>query len=92
MNISEAIQKLFPNAKPGSDKDFLVMDLADGEGQFIAEWNLPDPQPTETELQAAWKEYQLNPPPAPLSEFEKLQQLQELMQQAIDEIIFGGDL
>ncbi|MEK4193297.1 XkdW family protein [Paenibacillus sp. FSL L8-0323] len=43
-------------------------------GQFIAVWNLDDPQPTEAELQAAWTAYQeaeANKPPE-LTEIEQL--------------------
>lgn len=50
MNISLSIMKLFPSASPLMD--FKVQD--DGEGPYIKEWNLIDPQPTEQELQAAW--------------------------------------
>ncbi|OMF30970.1 XkdW family protein [Paenibacillus sp. FSL H8-0259] len=44
-------------------------------GPHIAVWNLDEPQPTETELQAAWEAYQeaeANMPPQ-LTEIEQLQ-------------------
>jgi len=54
MNKALAIQHLFPNAKNGTD--FEVHD--DGEGQYIKFWNLPDPQPTDAELEAAYAGYE----------------------------------
>ncbi|WP_340004412.1 XkdW family protein [Paenibacillus sp. FSL K6-0276] len=45
-------------------------------GQFIASWNLDEPQPTEAELQIAWEAYQeaeANKPPK-LTEVEQLQE------------------
>lgn len=50
MNIALAILHMYPQAE--QPKDFIVRD--DGEGQFIAEWNLDTLQPTEAELRAAW--------------------------------------
>lgn len=62
-------------------------------GQFIAEWNLDEPQPTEAELQAAWEAYleaEANKQPE-LTEVELLQlaltdtyeQLLEAKQEAV---------
>lgn len=68
MHLPTAIKQLYPNAI--SLVDFTVQD--DGEGPYIAEWNLSNPQPTETELQSAWEQYQLNPPPVPKSENQLL--------------------
>ncbi|WNS42857.1 XkdW family protein [Paenibacillus sp. MMS20-IR301] len=45
-------------------------------GPYIAVWNLPEPQPSEAELQEAWEAYQeaeANKPPE-LTEIEQLQQ------------------
>jgi hypothetical protein len=50
MNITQAILHLFPNADPA--KDFIVKD--EGKGQFISEWNLTDPEPTQTQIEEAW--------------------------------------
>ena len=86
MNISEAILHLFPNAEP--IKDFLVMD--NGAGQFIAQWNLSKAKPSNQELQAAWEEYNAHPPQEPPSEIELLKQRQEIIQQALDDLILGG--
>jgi hypothetical protein len=72
MHIPSAIRQLFPDAV--STEDYLVQD--DGNGAYIAEWNLTDPQPAEEELQAAWEKYQLNPPPVPLTPLEELQKQQ----------------
>lgn len=56
MNIAQSILHKYPNADPL--KDFRVQD--DGEGQYIAEWNLPDPQPTVDELVVAWDTREAN--------------------------------
>lgn len=46
-------------------------------GPYIAVWNLPDPQPTEAELQAAWDEIKdLPPEPRPLTAEERLVELE----------------
>jgi hypothetical protein len=50
-------------------------------GQFIAAWNLDEPQPTEEELQAAWAAYleaEANKPPK-LTEMEILQRENTLL-------------
>jgi hypothetical protein len=61
----------------GIDYNLLVegedYDLVE-RGQYIAVWNLDEPQPTEAELQAAWEVYQeaeANKPPE-LTEVEQL--------------------
>lgn len=53
MNIPKAVMHLFPNAINGVD--YLVQDDSDGNGPYIAEWNLTDLQPTESALAAAWE-------------------------------------
>lgn len=58
MNIALVIQHLYPTAKPLVD--FWVRDDSDGNGPYIAAWNLPDPQPTQAELEAAWAAYEAN--------------------------------
>lgn len=88
--------QLFPNAKPM--EDFLVMD--EGEGQFIAEWHINAPIPTEEELEKAWEEYLANksePKPTPEEIIENLEQENEqlkekieLIQQALDDLILSG--
>ena len=55
MNIAQVLEYLFPDANPLLD--YIVQD--DGEGQFIAQWNLPDTQPTQAELEAAWDATQI---------------------------------
>ena len=50
MNIAITLQHLFPDSTPRVD--WLVVD--DGSGPVLAEWNLPDTQPTQTQLNAAW--------------------------------------
>lgn len=69
MHIPSAVIHLFPGADPLAD--FEVRD--DGEGPYIAVWNLPDPQPTLEQLEAAWADYEANKPPDPPSEIEHLQ-------------------
>lgn len=69
MDLTATIKKIYPDTV--ENRDFVIMD--NGEGPFIAEWNLVDPQPTEDQLAAAWNDYQLNPPVKPLSAFEQLQ-------------------
>lgn len=74
MNIPQIIKHLYPNASPIID--FIVQDDSDGNGPYIASWNLPDPQPTETELQAAWEALQSLPPaPEPLTAEQRMDQL-----------------
>lgn len=71
MNIAQAIMHLFPQANPLMD--FIVQDDSDGEGPYIAKWNLEEPEPTEEELQAAWDEFQALPvPPVPKTDRELL--------------------
>jgi hypothetical protein len=55
MNLASAITYLHPNAIP--THDFVVRDDSDGRGQYIDEWNLSDPQPTQDQLQTAWIGY-----------------------------------
>jgi len=50
MNIAITLQHLFPDSL--DRVDWSVVD--DGDGQRIAEWNLPDTQPTSEQLNAAW--------------------------------------
>ncbi|MRN57038.1 XkdW family protein [Paenibacillus monticola] len=74
MNIAQTIMYLNPTANPMTD--FVVQDDSDGEGPYIAAWNLPDPQPTEAELQSAWEAYQeaeANKPPQ-LTEIEQVRE------------------
>jgi hypothetical protein len=54
MNMALAIQHIYPNAD--SVTDFKVQDNNDGKGQFIAEWNLSEPQPDGNQLKTAWLE------------------------------------
>lgn len=68
----------------GIDYNLLVVgedyDLVE-RGQYIAVWNLDDPQPTKEELQAAWVAYleaEANKPPK-LTEMEILQRENSLL-------------
>lgn len=69
MHIPTAIIHLFPGSDP--ETDFEVRDDSDGSGPYIATWNLPDPQPSETELQAAWDELHAQPTPEPPETLEQ---------------------
>jgi hypothetical protein len=62
-------------------KDYDIID----RGPYIATWNLPEPQPTEAELLAAWEELQALPPtPAPLTPEQRIAAL-ELEKAALKE-------
>jgi hypothetical protein len=74
VNIAQALKQLFPQANPLID--FVVQDDCDGNGPYIAVWNLDEPQPTEEELQSAWEEYQQNPPPSPETQEQKVTRLE----------------
>lgn len=62
----------------------------DGNGIYIEVWNCDQSQPTIEEVNQ-WVEEDVNLP-QPLSEMDQLKKQQELMQEAIDELIFGGSL
>ncbi|WP_052098311.1 XkdW family protein [Paenibacillus stellifer] len=73
MDLYFAIKHLYPSSRV--DKDFVLLDKSDGNGPYIAVWNLEDPQPTEAELAAAWESYleaEASKPPDPPSETEQL--------------------
>ncbi|OAS17153.1 XkdW family protein [Paenibacillus oryzisoli] len=59
MNIAQAIMHLYPQSIPMTD--FIVQDDSDGNGPYIAQWNLEDPQPTLDDLQSAWNAMQPTP-------------------------------
>lgn len=83
MNIALAIMYLFPEANPMID--FVVQDDSDGNGAYIAQWNLEEPQPTEEELQSAWDALQALPlDPIPETDAEKIARL-ESEKAALDE-------
>ena len=52
MNIATVLRFKYPNSE--SLRDWIVQDNSDGKGPYIAVWNLPNPQPTKTELEAIW--------------------------------------
>jgi hypothetical protein len=76
MNIAQAIMHLFPQANPMID--FIVQDDSDGEGPYLAQWNIEAPQPTEEELQAAWEAYLVAEAgkPKPETDQEKIARLE----------------
>ncbi|AGE63129.1 hypothetical protein AW03_012830 [Bacillus subtilis HJ5] len=75
--IAEAIMFKYPSADP--TRDFIVQN--DGEGSYIAEWNLRAPIPTQKELESWWEELQKNPPYKPPDQVELL--AQELSQEKL---------
>ena len=85
------IQKMFPNA---TLNDFEVMINVDGTWK-ITKWELPDQQPTNDEIETYWNANQQAiedaNKPAP-SEMDTLKANQDLMQQALDDLILGGAL
>lgn len=50
--LSDALIVLFPDAEPLTS--YTIRD--DGNGPYIAEWNLPDPQPTPEQIAAVTDE------------------------------------
>lgn len=50
MNKARCIKFMYPHAEAG--RDYMVMD--DGGGQKIIMWKLPQPVPTDAELEAVW--------------------------------------
>ena len=53
--IGSAISYMYPDADPVTD--YIVMDLADGNGAFIKEWNLEAAKPTDEELTQAYSAF-----------------------------------
>ena len=47
-NFVEAVRRLFPNAS--FTRDVILQDNADGNGPFLAKWNLPGSPPTDTDI------------------------------------------
>ncbi|MCI4135748.1 XkdW family protein [Bacillus vallismortis] len=70
MILYDAIMYKYPDAVPR--KDFELRN--DGEGSYIAEWNLRAPIPTQKELESWWEESRKNPPYDPPNQVEFLAQ------------------
>jgi hypothetical protein len=52
--ITDALSMLYPDLSYTDEvPDVIVMD--DGAGEYIAEWNRPEPQPTQQELEDAYQ-------------------------------------
>ncbi|AGK52039.1 XkdW family protein [Bacillus sp. 1NLA3E] len=87
MNLFKCIIYLHPSLE--ANKDFILKD--DGTGPYILEWNADLPIPNEAEIIQAWEQIKDIPDPEPpLTPLEQLQKKQELMQQAIDDLILSG--
>jgi hypothetical protein len=70
MELGALIKHLYPSAV--SQKDYAVKN--DGDGAYIAEWYLNEPQPTQEELEAEWAKY--TPEPRPLTRLEEVERQQ----------------
>jgi len=53
MNLHAKLSALFPGAGP---YDWQIDDASDGKGQYIAEWNRAEPQPSQAEIDAVTDE------------------------------------
>ncbi|WP_438448200.1 XkdW family protein [Gorillibacterium sp. sgz5001074] len=86
MNIAQAVMYLFEGLQPMVD--FEVRDDSDGNGPYIAVWNVldsdgqPVPQPAEEELLAAWRE--LNRFDLDSYKLEKKAELQTLFERELN--------
>jgi XkdW protein len=68
MDYFKAIKHLYPEAEVR--KDFTLRD--DGEGVFIDQWNLAEPQPILEKLNAAWEEIKGIPVEVPKTQMDIL--------------------
>ncbi|NQX60447.1 XkdW family protein [Paenibacillus qinlingensis] len=59
MNIALAIKHLYPQSIPMTD--FIVQDDSDGNGPYIAQWNMDEEQPSLEVLQSTWNAMQPTP-------------------------------
>jgi hypothetical protein len=90
MDKVKAILYLYPDANPLMD--FIIQDDSDGNGPYIAQWNVKDAdgndvtEPTDEELTAAWDELQALPPVPQKPTLE--QQISEL-QDAFNAFLMG---
>lgn len=66
LSLAQKIRLIYPDASPV--KDFLVRDDADERGQYIAEWNMEFPIPTDEELAEAESQYVPPVPPKTIEE------------------------
>lgn len=90
MNISQVIVHLYPQAIPM--KDFIVQDDSDGNGAYIAQWNLEADQPTQEQLQAAWEAIlELPLAPEPETDAEKIARLEAENAALIDRVTATED-
>jgi hypothetical protein len=76
MDIVQAILHRYPNASPITD--FHVRDDSDGRGAYLDVWNLPDPRPTDEDLQQWWNEVEL-----PLAKQAKIAELRQALTNSI---------
>lgn len=81
--MKQSIIRRYPEL---TEKDISLRD--DGKGIYIESWNSNLEQPTMEQV-LLWVEEDKDLP-KPLTELEELKIKQELMQQAIDDLIFSG--
>jgi hypothetical protein len=86
MDLQRAVLKLFPEAVP--HEDFLIVTNPETNSPELTVWNLDAPQPSEEELRLTWDG--IKDEPQPKSELEILQEKQELIFKALDDLILGG--
>jgi GAF domain-containing protein len=83
MALNHAIKHLFPDAI--AEIDFQLQD--DGEGPYIAAWNLPDPQPDEATLAQAAADYLAAAIAAEQARQQLRDQIKTLAQSAVGETL-----
>lgn len=77
MSLVKAIMHIYPGTDPWDDFRVKREFVNDEFVESIYMWNLPEPQPTEEELQKAWNAIKdLPEEPQSLSEAERILQLE----------------
>lgn len=82
MELALAILHLYPEADP--HRDFIVQNDNDGNGDYVAQWNLDVDKPTEQQLSAAWDEIKGRLPPSEVT-MKTIQHENELLDKRVSE-------
>lgn len=86
--MKPSILKRYPEL---TENDVLLRDDTDGKGVQIVHWNSSKIKPSMDQVKQWVQEDDAIPKPVtPEQELEQLKKQQELMQAAIDELIFSG--
>ncbi|MCM3599403.1 XkdW family protein [Robertmurraya korlensis] len=86
--MKPSILKRYPEL---SKDDVLLRDDNNGKGPYIAVWKSTKPKPTMDQVKQWVLEDEAIPKPlTPEEELEQVKKQQELMQTALDELIFSG--